>query len=403
VAQLLLDFQGGCRALYLQRVIDVRHLIARKFHVDDGADDLNDTSTTHVWFLCLSEPFLNRGSAADDFRNLLSDRSLTGLVVDQLQIADELAGVVGRALHGNHPGGLLGRAVLDHALVDLGLDETNQQGIQQLLGVRLVEVVPQTLARGLAGVQRCQGQQLVDVRLLGHGVDELVRHQVEAIDATGVEGVQHDLDVADQVIDGGRLAQVADGRHHVAAEAAEEARTLVADHAQVGLDLLVVPVLHVLDQGLEQVDVQAAAQATVGGDDDVADALDRALHHERMAVFRVGVGQVADHLTDPLRVGAAGSHAHLCLAHLADRHLFHGAGDLLRALDARNLAANLFCACHFTPYGLAGGSLAAPAAAYQDWVALNASMPALMPASISSLKSPFSLIFASRSAFSRWK
>src|SRR5690606_37656243 len=51
VAQLLLDFQGGCRALYLQRVIDVRHLIAWKFHVDDGADDLNDTSTTHVWFL----------------------------------------------------------------------------------------------------------------------------------------------------------------------------------------------------------------------------------------------------------------------------------------------------------------------------------------------------------------
>ncbi|WP_238322387.1 transposase, partial [Pseudomonas aeruginosa] len=35
-----------------------------------------------------------------------------------------------------------------------------------------------------------------------------------------------------------------------------------------------------------------------------------------------------------------------------------------RAFDARNLAANLFCACHLTPIGLAGGSLAAPAAAY---------------------------------------
>src|SRR5690606_15084689 len=48
VAQLLLHFQGGFRAFNLQRVIDVRHLIARKFHVDNGADDLNDTSATHV-------------------------------------------------------------------------------------------------------------------------------------------------------------------------------------------------------------------------------------------------------------------------------------------------------------------------------------------------------------------
>src|SRR5690606_5900850 len=122
-----------------------------------------------------------------------------------------------------------------------------------------------------------------------------------------------------------------------------------------------------------------------------------------MAVFRVGIGQMANYLTDPLSIGAAGSHALLSLAHLADRHFFHGAGDLLRAFDARNLAANLFCACHLTPIGLAGGSLAAPAAAYQDWVALNDSIPALMPASISSLKSPFSLILAIRSAFSRLK
>src|SRR5690606_11584625 len=36
VAQLLLDFQGSFRADDFQRVIYVRHLIARKFHVDDG-------------------------------------------------------------------------------------------------------------------------------------------------------------------------------------------------------------------------------------------------------------------------------------------------------------------------------------------------------------------------------
>ncbi|MNZ66620.1 hypothetical protein D3C78_848490 [compost metagenome] len=51
VAQLLLNFQGGFDALDLQGFIDVRHCIAREFHVDYGADDLNDTSATHVWFL----------------------------------------------------------------------------------------------------------------------------------------------------------------------------------------------------------------------------------------------------------------------------------------------------------------------------------------------------------------
>src|SRR5690606_36692332 len=103
------------------------------------------------------------------------------------------------------------------------------------------------------------------------------------------------------------------------------------------------------------------------------------------------------------RLGTAGSHALLCLAHLAHRHLFQGAGDLLRAFDARNLAANLFCACHLTPIGLAGGNLAAPAAAYQLCVALNFSIPTFRPASISSLSSPFSLIFAIRWANQRMK
>ena len=52
VAQLLLNFQGGFgRAHYFQRVVDARYAVAWKFHVDNGADDLNDTSATHSWIL----------------------------------------------------------------------------------------------------------------------------------------------------------------------------------------------------------------------------------------------------------------------------------------------------------------------------------------------------------------
>src|SRR5690606_27565766 len=51
VAQLLLHFEGGFGADYFQRFINTRHLITWEFHVDNGADDLNDTSATHLWFL----------------------------------------------------------------------------------------------------------------------------------------------------------------------------------------------------------------------------------------------------------------------------------------------------------------------------------------------------------------
>ncbi len=51
VAQLLLNFQGGFRAFYFQRVVNTRYDVTWEFHVDDGADDLNDTSATHSWIL----------------------------------------------------------------------------------------------------------------------------------------------------------------------------------------------------------------------------------------------------------------------------------------------------------------------------------------------------------------
>ncbi|MDT4867815.1 hypothetical protein FQZ97_1027450 [compost metagenome] len=42
VTQLLLDFKRQGRALHFQGVIDVGHLVARKFHVNHGADTLDD-------------------------------------------------------------------------------------------------------------------------------------------------------------------------------------------------------------------------------------------------------------------------------------------------------------------------------------------------------------------------
>src|SRR5581483_592039 len=56
---------------------------------------------------------LDRSRAAHDLRKLFRDRGLAGLVVDQLQFADELAGVVGGGLHGDHACGHFRSHVLD--------------------------------------------------------------------------------------------------------------------------------------------------------------------------------------------------------------------------------------------------------------------------------------------------
>jgi hypothetical protein len=42
VAQLLLHFQGERRAIELQGVVDLGHLVARELHVHHRADALND-------------------------------------------------------------------------------------------------------------------------------------------------------------------------------------------------------------------------------------------------------------------------------------------------------------------------------------------------------------------------
>ena len=47
VAELLLHFERQPDLVHLQRVVDLRHLVARKLHVDDRADALDDGS----WFM----------------------------------------------------------------------------------------------------------------------------------------------------------------------------------------------------------------------------------------------------------------------------------------------------------------------------------------------------------------
>ena len=48
VAELLLHFEGQIHVVELERVVDLRNLIARKLHIDDRADDLHDFAAGHA-------------------------------------------------------------------------------------------------------------------------------------------------------------------------------------------------------------------------------------------------------------------------------------------------------------------------------------------------------------------
>src|SRR5690554_2385001 len=122
-----------------------------------------------------------------------------------------------------------------------------------------------------------------------------------------------------------------------------------------------------------------------------------------MFVLDIGFSQMTYNLANTFCIWTTSRHAQLCLAHLADRHFFHGASNLLRIFDARNFSANLFCACHLTPFRLAGGDLAIPAANYQLCVALNFSIPSLIAASTSLVKAASLFMVAIKSASSRLK
>jgi hypothetical protein len=47
VTQLLLHFERQIHVIELERVVDLGNLIARKFHIDDRADDLHDFAAGH--------------------------------------------------------------------------------------------------------------------------------------------------------------------------------------------------------------------------------------------------------------------------------------------------------------------------------------------------------------------
>jgi hypothetical protein len=98
------------------------------------------------------------------------------------------------------------------------------------------------------------------------------------------------------------------------------------------------PLLVLGEHQAQQVGIERATKALVGGDHDDADPLHRvAIDQERMAVLRVGVRDVRRYVADLLPVGTGVAHALLRLPHLRGGDHFHRLGDLSRVLHATDL------------------------------------------------------------------
>jgi hypothetical protein len=110
---------------------------------------------------------------------------------------------------------------------------------------------------------------------------------------------------------------------------------------------LFLPLAHVTKQLAEQVVVEAAGEAAVGGHDHVADALDLlAFHQIRVLELGVGLREMADDLLHGARVRTRGLHAVLRLADLGSRDHFQCARHLAGVLHRLDLGFDFSAACH---------------------------------------------------------
>ena len=134
VAQLLLNFERQPLVTHHQCVIHLGHAVTGELHVDDGADNLYDLSATHFpvlvshsvqrSFHCVlsfqrSAASANGCGASHNLCQLLRNRGLSGFVVDELKLLDQLTRIVRRVFHRNHPSRLLTGSVLNNRLIHL--------------------------------------------------------------------------------------------------------------------------------------------------------------------------------------------------------------------------------------------------------------------------------------------
>src|ERR1019366_8396768 len=296
----------------------------RTGHLDYLADDYHWDGGCHKISL------LGRGGAADHFDDLLGDAALPHAVHVEREPVDHDGGVGTGRIHGGHAGGMLAGRGLGERAVEFHFDVLGKQGIEHF-GRRVVEnVIHRRRLLGQFG-----GQNPGDGHGLGSHAFELVENQVDGVDLFGAEHLHGFLGDGGGIFvtDLGGQAEILAGDRDAAL--AEEIAAFAADQLELDLDAgaLRVEALRTLDE----VGIEGAGQALVGGDEHQQDALFVAPGEEGVLGYGLvagyGGGDVAEHLAQHRAVGARADGAILGAAQFRRRDHLHGLGDLLRVFD----------------------------------------------------------------------
>src|SRR2546422_2345490 len=221
--------------------------------------------------------------AAHDLHQLGGDSSLADLVRVERQRVDQIAGGVGCVLHRDHLGRVLACLVLEHCLKNLRLDVAWQQPVEHGFRLGFVDVVgSRTLLAGLA-FGDLGGDQDSDRRLLSHGRDPFRVTEKHGVGLPLRVLLQRDGDSRQHEGLAGAVGKVADLGDHVAPISEQKVAPLTAE-CHVAL-LLRVVLVHVTRRGADVVDIDRAAKAAVGRDEDHHRALAFAPDQERMLVL----------------------------------------------------------------------------------------------------------------------
>src|ERR1039457_3074768 len=296
----------------------------RTGHLDHLADDYHWDGGCHKISL------LGRGGAADHFDDFLGDAALPHAVHVEREPVDHVGGVGAGRIHGGHAGGMLAGGGFGERAVEFHFDVLGKQGIEHF-GRRVVEdVVHRGFLLGQLG-----GQNPRDGHGLGSHAFELVENEIDGVDFFGAEHLHGLLSDGGGIFvtDLGGQADIFAGDEDGAL--AEEVATLAADQLELDFDAgaLRLEALRTLDE----VGIESAGQALVGGDEHQQDALFVAPGEQRVLghalVAGDGRGDVAQHLAQHRAVGAGADGAILRAAQFRRRDHLHGLGDLLRVFD----------------------------------------------------------------------
>src|SRR5450759_1106189 len=213
-----------------------------------------------------------RRCAGNDLDQFLRDPRLPGAVVSQRQGVDQLAGVLGRAVHGGHPGPVFGGVRLEEDPVELEFDVPGDEPAQDDSRRRLEQVVGPPRGRGGGG--ELQGQEASGPHDLRDDAPELVVEDPDRVDVPLDEPLREGFRDPGRVLVGEAAEDAGAAVDHFERAPLPEVVALPTDRDEPeALDAAGLRVTDELARRALDVRVEPPTETLVAGDDEEDDPL----------------------------------------------------------------------------------------------------------------------------------